>query len=59
MAAGAAATFDAASELIFTEALKRGLVTMSYFPRVRINPPLVTTEAQAEAGAAILDEVFA
>ena len=32
---------------------------MGYFPRVRINPPLVITEAQAEAGADILDEVFA
>ena len=32
---------------------------MGYFPRVRINPPLVITEAQAEAGVAILDEVFA
>jgi 4-aminobutyrate aminotransferase-like enzyme len=32
---------------------------MGYFPRIRINPPLVVTAAQAEAGAAILDEVFA
>jgi len=47
------------TELIFKEALKRGLVMMSYFPRVRINPSLVITEAQAEAGAAIIDEVFA
>ncbi len=47
------------SELIFSEALKRGLFTMAYFPRVRINPPLVITETQAEAGVAILDEVFA
>ena len=47
------------SELIFSEALKRGLFIMAYFPRVRINPPLVITEAQAEAGAEILDEVFA
>ncbi|HVA80838.1 MAG TPA: aspartate aminotransferase family protein [Candidatus Binataceae bacterium] len=47
------------TEYIFTESLKRGLVTMSYFPRIRINPPLVITEAQAEAGVAILDEVFA
>ncbi|MGH7778946.1 MAG: aspartate aminotransferase family protein [Candidatus Binataceae bacterium] len=47
------------TEFIFKEALKRGLVTMSYFPRIRINPPLVITEAQAEAGVAILDEVFA
>ena len=47
------------TETIFKEALKRGLVIMGYFPRVRINPPLVITEKQAEAGAAILDEVFA
>jgi 4-aminobutyrate aminotransferase / (S)-3-amino-2-methylpropionate transaminase / 5-aminovalerate transaminase len=46
-------------ELIFKESLKRGLLMMGYFPRVRINPPLVITAAQAEAGAAILDEVFA
>jgi 4-aminobutyrate aminotransferase/(S)-3-amino-2-methylpropionate transaminase len=46
-------------ELIFREALKRGLLIMGYFPRVRINPPLVITREQAEAGAAILDEVFA
>jgi len=47
------------TETIFLEALKRGLVTMSYFPRMRINPPLVITEEQALAGADILDEVFA
>ena len=47
------------SELIFTECLKRGLLAMAYFPRIRINPPLVITEAQAEAGAQILDEVLA
>ena len=46
-------------EIIFTEALRRGLVMMSYFPRIRINPPLVISEAQAEAGLAIIDEVFA
>ncbi|HXZ88569.1 MAG TPA: aspartate aminotransferase family protein [Candidatus Binataceae bacterium] len=46
-------------EIIFRESLRRGLLTMGYFPRIRINPPLVITEAQAEAGAEILDEVFA
>jgi 4-aminobutyrate aminotransferase-like enzyme len=45
-------------EIIFQQALKRGLLTMGYFPRIRINPPLVITEAQAQAGAGILDEVF-
>jgi 4-aminobutyrate aminotransferase/(S)-3-amino-2-methylpropionate transaminase len=47
------------TEQIFLEALRRGIVTMTYFPRVRINPPLVITEEQAETGIAILDEVFA
>jgi 4-aminobutyrate aminotransferase/(S)-3-amino-2-methylpropionate transaminase len=46
-------------EVIFKEALKRGLVMMGYFPRIRINPPLVISEAQAEVGLAIIDEVFA
>ncbi|MGH7839261.1 MAG: aspartate aminotransferase family protein, partial [Candidatus Binataceae bacterium] len=45
-------------ELIFHEALKRGLLLMGYFPRVRINPPLVITREQAQAGADILDDVF-
>jgi 4-aminobutyrate aminotransferase-like enzyme len=46
------------TEQIFHEALRRGLLIMGYFPRVRINPPLVISAEQAEAGAAILDEVF-
>lgn len=46
-------------EIIFKESLKRGLLMMGYFPRMRINPPLVINEAQAQAGADILDEVFA
>lgn len=46
------------TEQIFMEALRRGIVTMTYFPRVRINPPLVITEEQADTGVAILDEVF-
>ncbi|HSY78153.1 MAG TPA: aminotransferase class III-fold pyridoxal phosphate-dependent enzyme, partial [Verrucomicrobiae bacterium] len=47
------------TELIFTECLKRGLVIMGYFPKIRINPALVISEAQAEAGVEIMDEVFA
>ena len=46
-------------EIVFRESLRRGLLTMSYFPRIRINPPLVITEDQVNAGADILDEVFA
>jgi 4-aminobutyrate aminotransferase/(S)-3-amino-2-methylpropionate transaminase len=45
-------------EIIFKEALRRGLLVMGYFPRVRINPPMVITESQAQAGVEILDEVF-
>jgi 4-aminobutyrate aminotransferase-like enzyme len=47
------------TEQIFLEALRRGVITMTYFPRVRINPPLIISEEQAETGVAILDEVFA
>jgi 4-aminobutyrate aminotransferase-like enzyme len=46
------------SEFIFLEALKRGLLMMGYFSRVRINPPLILTETEARDGIAILDEVF-
>lgn len=43
-------------ERLFQAALKRGLITMAYTPRVRINPPLVITEAQAMEAVAIFDE---
>jgi 4-aminobutyrate aminotransferase-like enzyme len=46
-------------EWIFRQCLERGLLTMAYAPRVRINPPLVITEAEALEGAAILNDVFA
>ena len=44
---------------IFMEALRRGLVSMSYKANFRINPPLVLSRAEADEGLAILDEVFA
>jgi 4-aminobutyrate aminotransferase-like enzyme len=47
------------SESIFLGALRRGLLVMGYFSRMRINPPLVLTEREALDGVAILDEVFA
>ena len=47
------------SEDIFLGALRRGLILMGYFSRVRINPPLILTESEARDGVAILDEVFA
>lgn len=46
------------SEFIFLEALRRGLLLMGYFSRVRINPPLILTESEARDGIDILDEVF-
>ena len=46
------------TERIFQEALKRGLLIMGYFPRMRLNPPLVITAAQVQEGIDILDEVF-
>jgi len=46
------------TERIFQEALKRGLLMMGYFPRMRLNPPLVITAEQVQAGLGILDEVF-
>jgi len=46
-------------EWVFQECLKRGLLTMAYAPRIRINPPLTITRDQALEGVAILDEVLA
>jgi 4-aminobutyrate aminotransferase-like enzyme len=49
----------AGCEWIFRECLRRGLLTMAYAPRVRINPPLVITREQALEGAAIFADVLA
>src|SRR5262249_11709887 len=46
------------TERIFQEALQRGLLMMGYVPRLRLNPPLVITAEQIQAGIDILDEVF-
>jgi len=43
---------------LFQALLRRGLMTMAYAPRVRINPPLVTTVQQAEEGLAIFREAL-
>jgi 4-aminobutyrate aminotransferase-like enzyme len=45
-------------ERLFKLCLERGLLTMSYAPRVRINPPLVISEAEVDEGLAILDEAL-
>lgn len=43
---------------LFEEGLRRGLMTMAYTPSLRINPPLVVTEAEALKGADILEETL-
>jgi len=48
-----------ATQKLFQGCLKRGLLAMCYSYNIRINPPLVITEAQALDGLAILDEAFA
>ncbi len=46
------------TERIFLECVRRGLLTMSYSPHFRIQPPLTTDEATAMNGIAIVREVF-
>jgi 4-aminobutyrate aminotransferase/(S)-3-amino-2-methylpropionate transaminase len=41
---------------LFEEGLRRGLMTMAYTPSLRINPPLIITEAEALRGADIFEE---
>jgi 4-aminobutyrate aminotransferase / (S)-3-amino-2-methylpropionate transaminase / 5-aminovalerate transaminase len=45
-------------EQLFRLCLERGLLTMAYSPRVRINPPLVITQAEVDEGLAILDDAL-
>lgn len=44
---------------LFRALLERGLLTMAYAPRVRVNPPLVFTLDQADEAVAILDDALA
>lgn len=50
---------SAACRRLFQAALRRGIITMAYAPRVRINPPLVIQADQADEAMGLLDEVFA
>jgi len=43
---------------LFGENLKRGLLTMSYNPALRINPPLNITQEEALRGADILEDAL-
>jgi len=44
---------------IYQGCVERGLLLMAYGPRVRINPPLIITEQEADTGLDILESVFA
>ena len=48
-----------ACRAVFDECLRRGLLTMSYSPTVRINPPLNITREQALRGLDIFEESLA
>ncbi|NNN06495.1 MAG: aspartate aminotransferase family protein [Elusimicrobia bacterium] len=43
---------------VFEESLQRGVLTMAYNPSLRINPPLVITEAEAVRGLDLLGEAL-
>jgi len=45
-------------EQLFRLCLERGLITMAYSPRVRINPPLVITQAEVDEALAVLDDAL-
>ena len=44
---------------LFSECMRRGLLTMAYAPRLRINPPLCIDEQTALEACDILDEALA
>jgi 4-aminobutyrate aminotransferase/(S)-3-amino-2-methylpropionate transaminase len=43
---------------LFDALLRRGVISMAYAPRVRINPPLVITETEIEHSLGALDEAL-
>jgi 4-aminobutyrate aminotransferase/(S)-3-amino-2-methylpropionate transaminase len=43
---------------LFDECLKRGLISMCYSSTIRVNPPLIITEKEAETAIRIYDEAF-
>ena len=48
----------AVCQRIFQECLRRGLLAMTYTPRVRIQPAMTIDEGTVEIAVAILGEVF-
>jgi 4-aminobutyrate aminotransferase-like enzyme len=45
-------------QALFQALLKRGLLSMAYAPRVRVNPPLIFTIEQAEESLSILESAL-
>jgi 4-aminobutyrate aminotransferase-like enzyme len=45
-------------QTLFQSLLKRGLLSMAYAPRVRVNPPLIFTIEQAEESLSILESAL-
>ncbi len=43
---------------IYQECIRRGLLTMAYAPRVRLQPALTLDAATAHNGLAVMREVF-
>jgi 4-aminobutyrate aminotransferase-like enzyme len=48
-----------ACRALFDALLRRGLLTMAYAPRVRINPPLVFTADEVDESIALFDQALA
>jgi 4-aminobutyrate aminotransferase-like enzyme len=46
------------TQMLFKEALDRGLIMMGYNPDIRINPPLVISKEVAEEGINIMEEAL-
>jgi 4-aminobutyrate aminotransferase-like enzyme len=53
--AGGALWSSARCQKLFQALLRRGLITMAYAPRVRVNPPLIFTKQQAGEAVDIID----
>jgi 4-aminobutyrate aminotransferase-like enzyme len=43
---------------LFDECIKRGMISMCYSATIRVNPPLIITEKEAETAIRIYDEAF-
>lgn len=46
------------SRRLFDECMKRGMVSMCYSHTIRVNPPLIITQKEAEEAIRIYDEAF-